>query len=92
MKPTKTKYKHIEFREHVLKRDGKDVTVWLCSNPKAGVTLGWVESYPSWKQHVFSALNNTMIFSASCLEDIVHFIKQLDTKPEDYAREHEGGC
>jgi hypothetical protein len=80
MKPTKTEYKHIEFHEHSLVRDEKDVTVWICINPKHGVTLGWVEYYEDWKQNVFSAMDDTMIFSASCLEDIADFIKQLDTK------------
>ena len=78
MKPTKTEYKHIAFTEHTLKRGKKDVNVWICGNPKAGVTLGWTEYYAEWKQHVFSAINDTMIFSASCLTDIAHFLKQLN--------------
>jgi hypothetical protein len=76
----KTEYKYIEFNEQKLKRkrDGKDVTVWFCQNRKIGTHLGWVEYYDEWKQYVFTATDNTMIFSASCLTDIAHFLKQLN--------------
>jgi hypothetical protein len=68
-----TKYKHIDFAQ--AKSNGQDV--WVCNNTKHDEVLGLIEYYEPWKQYVFSATDNTMIFSVSCLQDIIHFIGQL---------------
>mgnify|MGYP001567459224 CR=1 FL=1 len=70
----KTKYKYIHFTED------KDNAAWLCMNTKHSDLLGWVDYNSGWKQHVFTAAGNDIIFSASCLDDISHFMKQLDAK------------
>jgi hypothetical protein len=72
-----TKYKHIEFNEQKLNKNGREVTIWLCRNHQDGVILGWVEHHKPWKQYVFAPRDGTMIFSVSCLQDIIHFIGQL---------------
>lgn len=90
MKPTKTKYQYIEFIQGDEPFDGKPF--WYCRNIKNRTMLGGVSYYGRWKQHVFSAADDSMIFSASCLADIQHFIGQLDAKSTTDVREHEGGC
>lgn len=71
-----TKYKHIEFKQiPLVKFHGHPV--WECVNIKHGDALGTVSFYDTWNQYVFSASDNTMIFSVSCMQDIIHFIGQL---------------
>ena len=66
----KTKYKYIEFMQGA---DG----VWHCGNPKANVYLGHVEYHKKWKCYQFVPHPNTA-YTVECLEDLAHFIKQLD--------------
>jgi hypothetical protein len=56
---------------------GEDA-VWACRNKKGGDTLGLVEFYRGWHLHVFIAASRAVIFSASCLRDIAHFLDQCD--------------
>jgi hypothetical protein len=66
----KTIYKHIEFKQSVD-------NVWHCGNPKADVYLGFFEYVKEWKCYQFVPQPNTA-YTVECLEDIAHFISQLD--------------
>jgi hypothetical protein len=72
----KTKYKFIYFEKANWKTEG--FKVWRCLNSKSSNTLGYVEYYLLWKQYIFEAYADSIVFSASCLDDISHFLKQLN--------------
>lgn len=72
----KMKYKYIEFK--LLEQKAK-TTVWSCNNLKSNITLGIIKWFPSWRQYCFSPINNS-VYSKGCLEDVNHFIQQLDNK------------
>ena len=70
----KTKYKYIEFVPTVL------VDMWNCINRKSKSELGTVDWDKQEHRYVFEPANmpeSALIFSADCLQDIAHFIKQL---------------
>jgi len=67
----KTKYKHIEFNEVTYNS-------WTCFNRHYEELIGWVRYYDEWRQFVFSADSAYADFSKSCLEDIAHFLSQLN--------------
>lgn len=68
----KTKYKYIHFREFP--------GYWSCKNNKSKVTLGIVEYYRPWKQWCYIPFSTSVVFSADCLDDISHFLGQLNKK------------
>ena len=68
----KTKYKFIHMEENVLFERS-----WNICNNKSGNAIGFIEWYVEWKKYVFQS-NGTAVFSIDCLEDIIHFIKQLE--------------
>lgn len=71
----KTHYKFIHFAKH----EDFD-TAWWCHNNRTGGTLGMVEWYRPWKQYIFNAHDDSL-FSADCLQDIIHFMSQLESPP-----------
>lgn len=73
----KTKYKFIYFEKLVITKDSPK-PIWLCCNNKTDVQLGKVEWFASWRQYVFVAQSQAVIFSKSCLQDICHFIEQQE--------------
>ena len=74
----KTKYKHIHFVEALSDDAQPD---YLCYN-KSDEVLGWIEYYFPWRQYVFSTKAKEMVFSKSCLQDIEHFITQVEQSKE----------
>ena len=73
-----TKYKHIHF-VHVM--DKTTTSEWTCNNNSTGDLLGTVKWYSNWRQYVFIPIFLVpTVFSVSCLEDINHFIGQLEAK------------
>lgn len=72
MTPTKTKYKYIEF--HAEAQQG--VAYWSIWNHKYKQLIGRVEFHKRWKEWEFVPEYGTG-FTIECLEDIIHFIKQL---------------
>lgn len=75
----KTKYKFIHFTKKMRLNDRWDI--WGCYNNKNEYDqLGKVEYYPSWKQHIFIPTDLRAVFNKSCLDDISHFINQLNNK------------
>ena len=65
----KTKYKHIEF--------GKVEANYECYSSDSDY-LGYTTYYRSWRQFIFEPAGDYVIFSASCLRDIAHFLDQLN--------------
>lgn len=70
----KTKYKFIHF---LLEPTGR---AYLCLNNKTNSYLGEVDFYKPWKQWVFSAWDESCVFSHECLTDIADFLRQLNTE------------
>jgi len=71
----KTEYKYIQFVK-LPQNPKKKTEEWNCCSIATGYELAIIEWYGQWKQYVFAPEDN-MIFSAGCLDDISHFIKQL---------------
>lgn len=69
----KTNYKDIYFEE--------TANSWRCYNNTIKTLLGWTEYYKLWKQFIFNAADY-VIFSADCLADISHFLKQLNDRKD----------
>ena len=67
----KKSYKYIKFEEWDS-LNGK--MAYVCLNKKVGDTLGYAEWYPQWKQYVFVAESEIVVFSAECLEHIADFL------------------
>ncbi len=72
----KTVYKYIKFVHPIF-----DKLSWSCVNKRHGDLLGTVRWSSGWREHVFIAISDDIVFSASCLDDISHFMKQLNEKP-----------
>jgi len=70
----KTKYKHIEFEQGQTSYER-----YLCCNRKDKTVLGEIEYHRDWHQFVIG-FNSDCIFSSSCLNDISHFLGQLNKK------------
>ena len=68
----KTKYKYIHFEQTIM------VGFWNCINNNLGIVLGVVSYYKPWRQHIFNAECENIVFSQDCLADIIDFIKQLN--------------
>ncbi len=68
----KTKYKYIEFVKHP--------GFWQCRNKRTGGWLCDVEWDAQCKQYV-AGFNGGAAFSADCLDEISHFLKQLNMEP-----------
>ena len=65
-------YKHITIAEAEETHNNKPV--YVVSNTKKGDPLGYIYYEPSWKQYVLTTIND-IIFSVSCLKDIIDFIE-----------------
>ena len=75
----KTKYKFIHF---VKIEDKPKTSVWDCKNSKYGSRLGVVGYEPGWRQYCFYSVGD-VVFSVGCLDDIKHFIGQLEQLRKD---------
>ncbi len=73
----KTKYKHIYFRDMSHYYPRRKTLTYLCIN-KSEIVLGRVAWRSGWRRYAFTPCRvEKLIFSAGCLDDISHFIKQL---------------
>ncbi len=70
----KMRYKHIHFFE-AGQETGKPS--YACYNNKTSRELGGVIFYNPWRQYVFESADEYIVFSQSCLIDIIDFMKQL---------------
>jgi len=74
----KTKYKYIHFK-FITRLTNR--SKWNCVNNRSNRILGSVEWERDWKQFIFTPTRKFQtIYSASCLNDIGHFISQLNEK------------
>jgi hypothetical protein len=78
----KTRCRYIHFVERFV---AKLPVGWSCLNTKHSDELGGVKWDYGWKQFVFLPMDNTE-FSADCLDDISHFMKQLNDASKNLAR------
>lgn len=72
----KTEYQYIRFALWPVQPSVKTQT-WDCRNIRHGTQLGVVKWDGAWRQYVFEPSRRGVIFSAGCLADIQHFIRQL---------------
>ena len=70
----KTKYEFIHF--DLIEKKAKTFVIGCYNNSRSGELLGRVKWYPFWRQYCFFPTTKA-VYSASCLDDISHFIKQL---------------
>ncbi|MCK9601384.1 MAG: hypothetical protein M0R06_20250 [Sphaerochaeta sp.] len=70
--PTKTRYKHIQF----VREPRFGAPLWVCRSNRGREVLGTVQA-GAWSRVTFFPQSNTE-FSADCLDDISHFIGQLE--------------
>ena len=69
----KTRYQFVHFE----KIGGMDTKyIWSCRNNRSGDELGQVQWYNAWRQYCFEP-SGPSVYSAGCLDDISHFIGQL---------------
>jgi hypothetical protein len=72
----KTVYKYLEFELVMFQCKMLKTKRWNCFNKKHRTYLGEVKWHPRWRQYCFYPDGGT-IFSAGCMADIIHFVKQL---------------
>ena len=66
-------YKHITIYEDKMQTHNNK-PYYLVINTKHQDQLGYIYYEPKWKQYVFTA-EPEIIFSVSCLEDIIDYIE-----------------
>ena len=70
-----TTYKFIHFEKRQDPETKKDF--YAICNKKSGDVLGFLSYYNPWKQWVFYQAVQDVVFSASCLKDIIDFMEGL---------------
>lgn len=65
----KTVYRYIRF--------DLEGGYWKCMNKRAANILGYASYYPQWKQWVME-FERDCVFNNSCLNDMAHFLSQLN--------------
>ncbi len=73
-KPTKTKYKFIHF---VVVKQNPKTEVYSCRTNFGDDELGIVKWYAPWRSYAFFPAMVDLVFNASCLNDITHFLEQM---------------
>ena len=76
------RYKYIHFIERKPEKPRK-TKMWECRNNKSNFCLGEVAWYSSWRQYCFEPPFEPVVFSASCLADIIDF---LDKQNKGYRK------
>ena len=71
-----TRYKYIHFL-------GIDEYDWDVINNRSRETLGFIEWDRGWRCPVFYSKGIDVVFNATCLDDISHFMKQLGESSKD---------
>lgn len=75
-KSMKTTYRYLEFELAMFQCKMLKTKKWECFNKKHRSYLGEVKWQARWRQYCFYPDGGT-IFSAGCMTDIIHFIRQL---------------
>ena len=71
----KTQYNYLKF---VKTADKPKTSIWVCVN-HGNELLGEVHWYSSWRQYCYFPAE-TSVYSIGCLQDIVHFVEQLNAE------------
>ena len=71
----KTEYDYLSF--DLTEKQPKKTTSWYCREKSNKNILGYVGWYAPWRQYCFCPVGQT-VFNESCLQDIRHFIGQLE--------------
>jgi len=69
----KASYRYIKFIED----SDPEAKRWFCENKRHGDQLGEVTYYSEWRQWVI-AFQPGCVFNNTCLNDISHFLGQLN--------------
>ncbi len=75
MSELKTKYRYVEFEES----PDPEVKLWVCLNNEVGPHLADLTYYKPWRQWVI-AFQPGCVFNNTCLNDISHFLGQLNQR------------
>lgn len=67
-----SKYRFIHFEE----KNTEHGIRYFCKNNKTGDHLGECAFYKKWKEWVY--LPKDIVMSSQCLEDVAHFLRQLN--------------
>lgn len=70
----KTVYRYIKFE----RTESMGLVIWQCRNSRHDDLLGKCQWDIQWHQFVFFPTSQWCVFSADCLDDISHFLKQLN--------------
>jgi len=73
----KTEYKHIYFEDESYLFPNRKTAVWCCFNKNGYYSIAAIAWSKQWKQYCFLP-EDDMVFSISCMGDIIDFIKQLN--------------
>ncbi len=90
----KTKYEHIHFDfapENFRKAPGGDVRklktlIYWCVSNRGNDYLGTVKWFGRWRQYCFFPAEEA-VFSVGCMNDIIDFIKQLESLRNEAKKE-----
>ena len=72
------KYKYITIKHDRQIYDG--LPVYSIINNKSNTELGVLYYYKKWKQWVFTQAEQGVIFNDGCLENIIDYLKILNTQ------------
>lgn len=67
-------YKYILIKQDSIYHEKSAFTVYNKKDKKELAVIFW---HQAWKQYVFSQSSELIIFSKSCLEDIIDFISSI---------------
>ena len=77
-KTLKTEYRFIKFEQESNMYQANPI--WRCKNKKQNTQLGIIEYYNHWNQWVFGYIDHQIIFNSDCMDEILHFLKQLNRR------------
>ena len=75
----KTEYKYIHF---IKIEDKPKTSIWMCHNNNSSVGLGRIKWNSGWRQYCYYPRCEA-VYSVGCLEDINHFINQLEIQRKE---------
>ena len=70
------KYKFITIKESLTPDD------YMIYNNKSNEWIGSIVFYESWQQHIFITKSSAVVWSVSCLKDVIDFIENEIPKEE----------
>ena len=74
-------YKHFTV-EAIEQQKNRKTVDYIVVSRSSGDTLAWINYHNHWRQHVFTAVPNT-IWSSDCLDDISDCLKKIKKSKGD---------